>query len=618
MSTRSAASPNRPLAQPGTRPRPARRGRWWQLVLVWLLLPALIAVSALAYFQWSYLDRIYPGVQALGIDLSGKTWTQAVSLLSQAAVHEDLPPLALRHGNQAWPLKAEELGMQVDVLGLAEQAFAAGRNSTLPANLATQWQTFWQGRRLEPAISVQPGLVTSAIASRTTYLNRAVTEAKITLNDLQVVVSASRPGQMVDVETTRDHVLDHIVSGQGGMVDVVVRPLAANETDLSAEQTAIQQLLDHPIVLADTRGEFQFALDPAALAGMLELIGDRNTPGGLRAEIKEDRLRDLASAWAKQVERPPLNARFDFDTRTNTLVELSTSADGYALDVDATVAAILSAIKNRDAQAVLPVQILRPQVASDAAANFGIKELVAEGVSSFKGSAPARVKNIEVAAAKLVGVVIPPDGVFSFIEHVGDVTAANGFEDSLVIAGDTTAVGVGGGVCQVSTTVFRAAWFGGFPIEERWNHGYVVSWYGAPGLDATIYTPKVDFKFRNTTGHHLLIKPVVDSQAGVIKLQFFGTQPNWRVETSGPTYAKRTPSPAPLYVEDPSLPAGKVVQFDWSVEGLDAVAQRRVLAADGSVISAQTLKSHYLPWQAKFRYGPGFEPPAGAEVKRAG
>ena len=94
--------------------------------------------------------------------------------------------------------------------------------------------------------------------------------------------------------------------------------------------------------------------------------------------------------------------------------------------------------------------------------------------------------------------------MFSFNENVEDVTAANGFEDSLIIWGDRTAVGVGGGVCQVSTTVFRAAYEAGLPILERYNHGYVVSWYGEPGLDATIYTPSVDFKFRNDTGAYLL------------------------------------------------------------------------------------------------------------------
>jgi vancomycin resistance protein YoaR len=593
------------------------RTPFWQLAVIWLLLPILVLVALLARFELAYSERIYPGVQALGVDLSGKTRDDARQLLSAAANNYDLPPLALRHGDQMWPLKAEELGLSIDTDELVNQAFAVGRQGTAADNFAAQWQAYWQGRQQRPQINVQPGAITTAIGERTAQLNQAVTEPKLLLNDLQVVVTASRPGQMVDVETTREEVISRIESGRGGVVDVVVHELSTAEADVSAGQASIRQLLEHSIVLADPLGEFQFALDPATLSGMLEWVHDENTPGGLRGVVQEDKLRDLIETWSLQVDRPPLDARFDFSTTMNTLVELSPSVDGYELNTDAAVTAILDAIETGKTQIELPVEVVRPEVASDDAASLGITELVAEGTTRFKGSSADRVKNIEVASSKFVGVVIPPGGVFSFIEHVGDVTAANGFEDSLIIAGDRTAVGVGGGVCQVSTTVFRTAWFGGFPIEERWNHGYVVSWYGEPGLDATIYTPTVDFKFRNTTGHYLLIKPVVNTEQGILKFQFYGTKPGWEVTAPKPKITDRVAPPPPLYIEDPKLPAGKVVQFDWAVEGLNAQAKRKVTAADGTVLIDETMKSKYRPWQAKFRFGPGFQPPANAEVKWA-
>lgn len=595
-------------------PLPQRHTTWWQLVLLWLLLPTFVILLAISRFELNYDGRIYPGVQALGIDLSGLKPEEAQAELQIAAENYDLPPLAIRYGDQVWPLKAEELGVQVDISGIVARAFAQGRNRSPLENLQVQWQTFWRGMQQTPQLTAQPGAVAAAIAARTAALNRPVTEPKLFLSDLQVVVSASRPGQVVDVEATSAQVLQRIESGQGGVVDVVVHKVEAVSADVSSSQKAIQQLLDHPIVLADTQGEFQFALDPATLADILTWQADNSAPGGLRADIQEDKLRELVEKWAQQIYRPPLNARFDFETKTGTLIELSPSVNGYALDVDGTIAAIVEAVKTGKTEAILPIQSLRPAVASEDAANLGIKELVAEGTTRFAGSSEARVKNIEVAASKFVGVVIPPGGVFSFNEYVGDVTAANGFEDSLIISGDTTAVGVGGGVCQVSTTVFRAAWFGGFPILERWNHGYVVGWYGDPGLDATIYTPNVDLKFRNTTDHYLLIKPIVDSKKGILKFQFYGTKPGWTVEAPKPKYSKRVAPPPPLYIEDPELPAGKVVQFDWATHGLDAVARRKVIAADGTVLLEDTLKSHYLPWQAKYRFGPGFTPPAGAEV----
>lgn len=587
---------------------------FWQIFLIWLLLPLLVLLLVIARFEWQYKGRIYPGIQALGVDLSGLTPEEARGVLQTAATHYDLPPIAIRHGDQVWALSQEELGIEVDTRGIVVQAFARGRNQDPWQNFLTQWRTFWRGTQLTPTIRARPGAISAAIASRTAGLNRPVTEPRLTLSDLQVVITASRPGQVVDINATRDLILQRIATHSGGVVDVQVEQVQAAAVDVSATQDAIQSTLEQPLVLTDRTGEFQFAIDPATMATLLRWQADDEARGGLRPEIDSEKLQALVESWAEQVYRPPLNARFDFNIKTNTLIELAPSVEGRELDVAATVATIIDAIQNGQSEVSLPIRQLAPAVPSGNPEQLGIKELVAEGSTRFAGSSEARVKNIEVAASKFVGVVIPPDGIFSFNEYVGDVTAANGFEDSLIIAGDRTAVGVGGGVCQVSTTVFRAAWFGGFPIVERWNHGYVVSWYGEPGLDATIYTPNVDLKFRNTSGHYLLIKPLVDTKKGVLTFQFYGTKPDWTVEAPKPKVSKRVDPPPPLYIEDPSLPAGKVVQFDWAVHGLDAVATRKVIAADGTVLLEDTLKSHYLPWQAKYRFGPGFTPPANAEV----
>ena len=121
---------------------------------------------------------------------------------------------------------------------------------------------------------------------------------------------------------------------------------------------------------------------------------------------------------------------------------------------------------------------LRPPAISSANLDeLGIKELVSEATSYFKGSSAGRVHNIDLSASKFQNVIIPPGEIFSFNEHLGDVSAEAGYDESLIIFGNRTTVGIGGGVCQVSTTVFRAAFFGGFEIVERWAHGYRVGWY---------------------------------------------------------------------------------------------------------------------------------------------
>jgi hypothetical protein len=144
---------------------PHRHTAWWQLVLLWLLLPILLILLAISRFELAYDGRIYPGVQALGVDLSGLTPAEAQAELQIAAENYDLPPLAIRYGDQVWPLKATELGVQVDISGIVARAYAQGRNRSPLENLRTQWQTFWQGMQQTPHLRAQPGAVAAAIAS---------------------------------------------------------------------------------------------------------------------------------------------------------------------------------------------------------------------------------------------------------------------------------------------------------------------------------------------------------------------------------------------------------------------------------------------------------------------
>ncbi|MYC94225.1 MAG: vancomycin resistance protein, partial [Caldilineaceae bacterium SB0661_bin_32] len=193
------------------------------------------------------------------------------------------------------------------------------------------------------------------------------------------------------------------------------------------------------------------------------------------------------------------------------------------------------------------------------------------------------------------------------------VSGANGFEDSAIIWGDRTAVGVGGGVCQVSTTVFRAALEGGFPFLERHNHGYVVSWYGDPGFDATIYTPYVDLRFLNDTDAHLLIQPVVNSAEGVLSFRFYGTKPDRVVEIGEAVYEDVKQPGAPIYQEDASLEAGQIKQVEWAKEGLTATVIRKV--TENGVTREDPIRSVYRPWNAMFLYGPGTVIPGVTDVE---
>lgn len=199
-------------------------------------------------------------------------------------------------------------------------------------------------------------------------------------------------------------------------------------------------------------------------------------------------------------------------------------------------------------------------------------------------------------------------------DTMGDVSLDTGYAEALIIYGDRTIQGVGGGVCQVSTTLFRTAFFGGYPIVERYPHAYRVGYYeqtasgghnpDLAGLDATVFVPMVDFKFKNDSSSWLLMETYVNGPGRSLTWKFYSTSDGRKVdwETSG--VQNVVPAPDPVYEENPDLASGEIQQVDYSADGSDITISRTV-TRDGKVIDEYTETTHYLPWRAVYQYGPG-------------
>jgi vancomycin resistance protein YoaR len=206
----------------------------------------------------------------------------------------------------------------------------------------------------------------------------------------------------------------------------------------------------------------------------------------------------------------------------------------------------------------------------------------------------------------LNGIIIKPGEVFSFDQAVGDISSLSGYKQAYVIENGKTVLGDGGGVCQVSTTLFRAALNAGLPIVERHQHAYRVGYYeedSGPGIDAAIYSPTVDLKFKNDTGHALLIQTYLDFNAQRLTFALFGTKDaNRQVAITTPVVLSQTPAPPPLYQDDPTLPKGQIKQVDFSADGADVYFTRTV-TENGKVSIYDKFASEYKPWQAVYLRG---------------
>jgi vancomycin resistance protein YoaR len=250
---------------------------------------------------------------------------------------------------------------------------------------------------------------------------------------------------------------------------------------------------------------------------------------------------------------------------------------------------------------------------------LGIRELIHTETSYFYGSDAGRVQNIQTAASRFHGLLVAPGEVFSMAAALGDITLDNGYAEAMIILGDQTIKGVGGGVCQVSTTLFRTAFFSGLPILERHAHAYRVYYYekvagnrinaNLAGLDATVFVPLVDLKFKNDLPSWLLMETYVNPSASSITWKFYSTSDNRRVEWQTTGITNVVPAPDPVYRENPNLPSGTIKQVDWAAEGADVTVNRTVYKND-AVYLQDTFSTHYLPWANSYEYGPGTEIPS--------
>lgn len=320
----------------------------------------------------------------------------------------------------------------------------------------------------------------------------------------------------------------------------------------------------------------------------------------------------LLSPLRDSVKKEPMNAVFSF--QNNKVTAFKPSSDGQDIDMDklqndlqAKIPYVLATDKPQQFNIPVSVKVIHPKITTESANKYGIKELLGVGTSLFLGSIPGRIHNVALASSRVNNILVAPNDIFSFDKTVGDVSSFTGYQQAYVIQNGKTVLGDGGGVCQVSTTLFRAALNAGLPIVERHGHAYRVEYYeedGPPGIDATVYVPTVDLKFKNDTGHYMLIQSVVDLNTLRLTFYIYGVSDGRKATLTTPVVTNELSPPDPLYTDDPTLPTGVVKQTDFAAWGSD-VSFSRTVTRNGQTLISETYKTHYQPWQAAFLRGTG-------------
>ncbi len=578
---------------------------------------AVIATLSLAGLgsRLVFAGRVLPGVQAAGMDLGGLSRLEVESALSRALTYPQTGTILLRDHGSHWIARPSDLGVAIDISLMSEQAVASGRGGGVFHNLSDQVAAWNEGIQLAPLVIFDQRVAAGYLGELAAQIDRPTVEAGLSLNGLEVEARPGQVGRRLDVPATLSALQVAFEQLHDAQLELVVEEHPPQVLEVGEQAALAAQILSQPLTLT-AEGSGPWAIEPETLAGMLRV--ELGSGGGYEVRLDPGSLAAFLEPLAPELERDPQNARFIFNDDSRQLDLLQEAVIGRTLDLEASLQAIQQA--TAAGQHAIPLVFLLepPAVGSEAtAAELGIREAVSVVSTYFAGSSPERIRNIATASAAFHGLLIAPGETLSMADVLGDISLDKGYAEALIIYGDRTIKGVGGGVCQVSTTFFRTALYGGFEIVERHPHAYRVGYYEqgrgspGPGFDATVFVPLVDFKFTNDTPYWLLSETYV--YGNQLLWKFYSTSDGRQVQVSAAQVSDIIEAPKPLYKENPDLAEGEIKQVDFEADGMDVVFTRTV-TLNGQPLHHDTFKTHYLPWQAIFEYGPGTQLPEGVIV----
>ena len=577
-----------------------------RLVLKVAAVPVVGMVTGSAYgVIRSQLGRYaLPGTFIGSVDISGLSVDEASAQVEAQWQDYLRNPVVFGHEEATWAPSATEIGLIVQINKAIRTAFALERRR--------MWLWFLglsSRNQVDLPIFLDSTVALGFLGAVANHIDRPPINSLLERQADRVRVVPGAEGKRLDREATLGLMKLPTDPPQLQVIELPVVSLTPPITLQMAERT---KSVFEKLVTQGLRFELDgdgWEVPGSMLKSWIQIYQDPEQ-GRLAIMGEQEMLQNWLARVAVEATRPPLNARFTVREKS---VHLDVPAkQGYQTDSDVLIATAQAAIEQGVTALYLPAEVREPVYTADNMHNWGFEEVIAEGTSLFAGSPPERAHNIALAASKLHGYVIPPGETFSFLSVLGPITRGGGYQSSLIIFGDQTVPGVGGGVCQVSTTMFRAAFWAGLPITERNQHSYRVGYYerdgSPPGFDAAVYDPGVDLKFVNDSEHPILIQTHVDKEAMELKFVFHGRSPDRWVRML-PAVAKNWVKHGPPLPDkvDPDLPLGERLQVEWAVDGVDAEIHREIVVAGDS--QYDQFRSRYRPWRERWLVGTKTVPP---------
>lgn len=604
------------MARPKLNLKKLRLKQFRLAILATLGLLVLLLIFFAGY-SISFAHKILRNQSVGAVDVSGMSQEAAKTVLSDRtktilAQGVILEYVKAGEPEKTYTIKPEDIALQYDIDSSMNRAWQYGRGRNVFLSLFQQLSSLFVRHTVPFAYSYNIEGLNKQVSGIAAELDDPEKDFSLDFQDGHFVLLTDRKaGSRIDQEEIKQNILDRMA--KEGLDKISFQ--AKEYSPQVDENKAKKRLADANAIidagpLSLVYGTQKFTIDTATIGAFIK---SKTNGDDLEIVFNDERLGLHIISLAKSIDVTPQNAGLKIEN--GRAVVFQTARIGQALDQTQTKIDIENALLARmpDNQAKadpvsvsLKVATTRPEITDDAVTKMGIVELVGTGTTDYKKSPANRVHNIQTGAAAITGALIKPGETFSTLAKLGAIDASTGYLPELVIKEDRTTPEFGGGLCQVSTTLFRAALNAGLKITERYNHSYRVSYYEPPvGMDATIYDPAPDFKFVNNYASYLLVQATITGTK--ITFDIYGTKDGRVATVSTPEMYDIVPPGAPVMVETDTLPAGEKKQIEKAHDGASAKFYYKVVRGS-ETLQEKTFVSKYVPWPEKWLVGKGTPP----------
>lgn len=518
---------------------------------IFISMVSLLAMGAVFFATVHYLNRGEQSIQGLhvGSHQVGRMSSDEINILLAEKVEDQSSSTLVLKTEEGGQIETTpgEIGVTYNIEGTAQNILSYGKTGNLLDKTIKQTKALLVGVEIPFQATISTSTYASFVKNNLSSINMPAQNAAYEYNKEteSFVFVPARSGLIVDKLDLYNKLLTNV---ERLAIDPVVvlrhhdEPVVEKEEDtLQAKQKAEEILESMPFTVNSRSSQWEIEKgDIISWIKFVPVLDRESNTYDLSVSLSKNEIADYLMSFAPGLNTPAKDARFTVENGRATAFTLATK--GYELNAEESAKVIADNILNLREESTLVFTEIEPEITNESINNMGITALIGRGESDFSGSPSSRRHNIKVGADKYQGLLVSPGEEFSFNESLGRVTASEGYLPELVIKNGQTIPEYGGGICQVSTTLFRAAVYGGLEITKRYNHSYPVVYYGKPGFDATIYPPNPDFRFINNTDGHLLIQYEITDSTLIFEL--YGKDDGRRTEVDGPHLYDQQPNGA--------------------------------------------------------------------------